>query len=81
MLCAAQQEIPLWPICSRRSQEEEVELFARLEWRFSIGALICLGMLGAPNRAAAQYNQWFTMDCSGITPGAYTSINSVSYHF
>jgi hypothetical protein len=52
-------------------------MFARIEGKFRIVALICLGMLGAPNRAAAQYNQWFTVDCSGNTPGAYTAINSV----
>lgn len=50
---------------------------ARIEWKFCISALICLCMLGAPNRAAAQYNQWFTVDCSGNTPGAYPSINSL----
>lgn len=39
-------------------------MFARIEWKFCISALICLAMLGAPNRAAAQFNQWFTVDCS-----------------
>jgi hypothetical protein len=34
-------------------------------------------LFGAPNRASAQYNKWFTVDCSGNTPGAYTSINYV----
>src|SRR5215472_10367438 len=52
-------------------------MLARIEWKLCIGALICLALLGAPTPAAAQYNQWFTVDCSGNTPGAYTSINSV----
>ncbi len=43
-----------------------------------LAALGCLVVVFAlPSRASAQYNQWFTVDCSGNTPGAYTSINSI----
>jgi Right handed beta helix region len=52
-------------------------MFEKTECKLCLGALICLALLGAPKSAVAQFNQWFTVDCSGNTPGAYTSINSV----
>jgi hypothetical protein len=56
---------------------EEVAMVAKIALKSCVGALICTGLLTAPNRAVAQYTQWFTVDCSGNTPGAYTSINAV----
>src|SRR6516225_206775 len=59
------------------SKMEEVAMVAKIALKPCVGALICMGLLTAPNRAVAQYNKWFTVDCSGNTPGAYLSINAV----
>lgn len=40
-------------------------------------ALSVFGLLGNPRATFAQYNTWYTVDCSGNNPWAYPSINSV----
>lgn len=50
-------------------------------WKFGIGALVCLGLLSAPQRISAQnITNWLPVDCSGEStvtdPSIYPSISA-----
>src|SRR5512135_1729178 len=42
-----------------------------------LSTLVCLALLGLPGQTAAQYNQVFSVDCSGATQAAYSSLYEV----